>query len=172
MINTSKFKLIAHRGLLHGPSIELENNIKNIENNIKKYPQIINELDIWVDSDLIYIGHDKTNQHVDLEVLHEYSKNLILHIKGIDFSSIKSINLLNSIREGFHFFSHQDDDFTITNKGWVWSHPRRGFVKNTICVLPEKIMELDLAVKSFEFKQLCGVCSDYPLELLDLITLP
>ena len=169
MINTTKFKVIAHRGLLHGPSIELENNIENIENNIKKYPYIINELDIWLDSDLIYIGHNEAARQIDLDILSNYSKNLILHIKGINFESIKSIYLLKSIGEKFHFFSHQDDDFTITNHGWVWSHPKKGFVKNTICVLPEEVMSLDLAVNQFEFKQLYGVCSDYPLELLDLM---
>ena len=104
MINTTKFKVIAHRGLLHGPSIELENNIENIENNIKKYPYIINELDIWLDSDLIYIGHNEAARQIDLDILSNYSKNLILHIKGINFESIKSIYLLKSIGEKFHFF--------------------------------------------------------------------
>ena len=168
MTNISKLKLIAHRGLLHGPSTEKENNLENILSNIKKYPDIINELDIWIESDDIYLGHDFPKKKILPEILYKYSKNLILHIKGVNLITKKDFKIFNEVLNKCHYFSHQEDDFAITNKGWIWSHPRNGFVKNTICVLPEKIEALEFATKKIEFKSLYGICTDYPLKMLDL----
>ena len=169
MTNISKLKLIAHRGLLDGPCLEKENNIKIILSNIKEYPNIINELDIWIDSEEIYIGHDYQKNKIKPKILFEHSKNLILHIKGIKLTSEKSLNIFNNVLSNCHFFTHQEDDFVITNKGWIWSHPRNGFVKNTICVLPEKIESIDSAIKKNKFKSLQGICTDYPLKMLKLL---
>ena len=168
MTNISKFKIIAHRGLLNGPSSEKENNLENIKSNIKKYPELINELDIWIDSNHIYIGHDYPKNKIQFKILYENSKNLILHIKGVNLISPKGVKMFNKILNNCHYFTHQEDDFVITNKGWIWSHPRNGFVKNTICVLPEKIEALDSAIKKIEFNSLYGICTDYPLKVLDL----
>ena len=171
MINIYKFKLISHRGLLNGPSSKMENNISNIIDNIKKYPFLINELDIWINSDSIYVGHNCPNYSIDKKLLFENSRNLILHIKGINSFSVESLQLIQEIIKKCHCFSHQDDDFTLTNKGWIWSHPSKGFIENTICVLPETINSLDLAVKIFNFEKLHGVCTDYPLKVLNLMKL-
>jgi len=38
-------------------------------------------------------------------------------------------------------------------------------------VLPETINSLDLAVKIFNFEKLHGVCTDYPLKVLNLMKL-
>ena len=81
MINTYKFKLIAHRGLLNGSSLKLENNFQNILDNIKKYPFIINELDIWIKSDSIYVGHNNPSYKKIIEqsidnICHEYIKSI------------------------------------------------------------------------------------------------
>jgi len=168
VINISKLKVIAHRGLLNGPSSEKENNIKIILSNIKEYPNIINELDIWIDSEEIYVGHDYKKKIIEPKILYENSKNLILHIKGIKLISEKSLNLFNNVLNNCHYFTHQEDDFVITNRGWIWSHPRNGFVKNTICVLPEEIESIDLAIKKNKFKNLHGICTDYPLKMLNL----
>ena len=168
MTNFSKLKVIAHRGLLDGPSSDKENNLENIQSNIKKYPEIINELDIWIDSNNIYIGHDYPKNKIQSKILYENSRNLILHIKGVNLVTQNGVKIFNNILKNCHYFAHQEDDFVITNKGWIWSHPRNGFVKNTICVLPEKIESLDSAVKKIEFNSLYGVCTDYPLKVLDL----
>ena len=105
---------------------------------IKKEHELVLE-DDELDSEEIYIGHDYQKNKIEPKILYENSKNLILHIKGIELKSDKSLNLFNNILSNCHFFTHQEDDFVITNKGWIWSHPRNGFVRNTICVLPEKI---------------------------------
>ena len=106
MINISKLKVIAHRGLLNGPSSEKENNIKIILSNIKEYPNIINELDIWIDSEEIYVGHDYKKKIIEPKILYENSKNLILHIKGIKLISEKSLNLFNNVLNNCHYFTH------------------------------------------------------------------
>ena len=141
MINTNNFKLIAHRGLLEGPSKELENDLALIKNNIKKYPFLINEIDVQI-AEEIYIGHEKTNIVVDPTFLVENSKNLVVHIKHIETDKPKSMENLKLIHDKCHFFSHDADDFTITNYGWIWQHPRLGVVSKTICVMPETFISL------------------------------
>lgn len=168
MISTSRFKLIAHRGLIEGPSKELENNLNNILTNIKLFPFLINEIDIWIDSENIYLGHDNKDNVINPEILFDNYKNLIIHFKGIILNTNESLKIFNQITEKCHYFVHQEDDFSITNKGWVWTHPRKGFVKNTICVLPEKFTSIDEALKHKLFSNLLGVCTDYPLKMLDL----
>ena len=166
---SSKSKHLLKARLFYSSPLEKENNIKIILSNIREYPDMINELDIWIDSEEIYIGHDYQKNKIEPKILYENSKNLILHIKGIELKSEKSLNLFNNILSNCHFFTHQEDDFVITNKGWIWSHPRNGFVKNTICVLPEKIESIDSAIKKNKFKSLKGICTDYPLKMLKLL---
>ena len=50
-------------------------------------------------------------------------------------------------------FWHQEDDYTVTNTGWIWAYPNKPGNIRTIAVLPE--LE-DTDVTGF-----AGVCSDY-----------
>lgn len=165
MTNIGNFKLIAHRGLLEGPSKKLENDINLIKDNIKKYPYLINELDLRI-GEKIFVGHEVTDEYIEPEFLIENTKNLILHIKQIDPNATKSIKYLNLLYDKCHLYSHDADDFAITNNGWIWLHPRLGIVPNTICVMPETFISLSSLEFSSKIHLLSGVCTDYPLKLL------
>ena len=127
MINISEFKLIAHRGLAEGPSKELENSLNQIKNNIKKYPFMINEIDIWI-GNKIFVGHEISDQVVDPSFLIENAKNLILHIKNIDTKFPEAIDFIELLSHKCHIYSHDSDNFAITSKGWIWIHPKLGIV--------------------------------------------
>ena len=72
-------------------------------------------------------------------------KNLWCHAK--DFKTLDQIREVEC-----HYFWHQEDDYTLTSKGFVWVYPGKPLIKNCIAVLPEKFNQ-DLSV--------CyGICTD------------
>ena len=58
-------------------------------------------------------------------------KNLWCHAK--DFKTLDQIRNVDC-----HYFWHQEDDYTLTNRGFVWVYPGKPLIKNCIAVLPEK----------------------------------
>ena len=52
-----------------------------------------------------------------------------------------------------HYFWHQEDDYTITSKGIIWTYPGKLLLKNSICVLPELFNK--------QILNCLGICSDY-----------
>ena len=65
----------------------------------------------------------------------------------------KNINALSELeRINCHYFWHQEDDFTLTSKGIIWTYPGKYLTNKSICVLPEKTN-----VKEFDC---LGICSD------------
>ena len=161
--------IIAHRGLLNGPSKELENNPENIILNIKNYPNLCNEIDINILKDGVYIGHDKPLYKIDLKFIIDNKRSLILHIKELDYDSPYTINVLLDLYRSCHCFCHDEDKFTITNKGLIWSHPKMGLNKNTIFVMPEKVMSLNSVNFINNLHLLKGVCTDFPLQIMEII---
>ena len=49
--------------------------------------------------------------------------------------NIEALNLM--LREGIHCFWHQEDDVTLTSKGYKWTYPGKQLTENSICVKPE-----------------------------------
>ena len=169
MTNISDIVLIAHRGLLKGPSKELENNPENIIFNIRNFPKILNEIDINILKNGIYTGHDQPQYEIDIEFILENVNHLILHIKKIEYNSSFALEALCKLYKFCHCFSHEEDCFTITNKGFIWSHPRMGFRRNTIFVMPEKVIPLSSDEFINNLNLLRGVCTDFPLEILQIL---
>ena len=51
-----------------------------------------------------------------------------------------------------HCFWHQEDDVTLTSRGYMWTYPGKKLFYNSICVMPQKpLLE----------KNYLGICSDY-----------
>ena len=169
MTNISNLMVIAHRGLLEGPSKKLENNPENIFYNIKNYPKLFNEIDINFVNDAIYTGHDKPTYKVDLQFILNNKNKLILHIKRLDYDSPYAFDTLLKLYETCHCFCHEEDNFTITNKGLIWSHPKMGLNKNTVFVMPEKVMPISSEAFINNLNLLKGVCTDFPLEIMKII---
>ena len=167
MINTNDLKVISHRGLTNGPSKLLENDPKNILKNISTYPSLLNEVDVNLTESGIFLGHDNPTYELSLEFLIEHKEFLILHIKFIQSNSNKIIDTLEKLNLECHIFSHFEDPFALTNKGWIWSHPNQGIRANTILVMPERIMPISNLSFNNQFRNLRGVCTDYPLKMID-----
>ena len=138
-------KFISHRGNLDGPMKEFENHPDYINDAIKKGFDV--EIDVRVKNESFYLGHDFPTYKIDEKFL--INNKLWCHAKDLD-----AMNKLSKIK--CHFFWHQEDDVTITSKGYLWTFPGKKIFKKSICVLPEKTNYKNFACY--------GICSDYILK--------
>ena len=77
---------------------------------------------------------------------------LWIHAKNID-----ALHVLGADAK-LNFFWHQEDDYTLTSQGYIWTYPGKHLMSHSVCVMPEWDKELDLTT----FKPDCyGICSDY-----------
>lgn len=134
-------KLISHRGNLIGKNSNFENKPFYILNAIKKGFDV--EVDVWFVKSNFYLGHDFPEIKIDFKFLK--NKKIWCHAKNAD-----AIPKLAEIKA--HYFWHQEDDYTITSKGFLWVYPGKKLIKNSICVQPKKI--------SLFSKNCIGICSD------------
>lgn len=147
-------KLIAHRGNINGPNSEKENHPDYILNALKQGLDV--EVDVWQLNNKIYLGHDApTYEATDYfsyrGLLDNYNGNFI--ISPALWIHCKNFEALNN----FHgnFFTHNEDDFTLTSCGYIWTYPRNLPLGNrSIAVMPERVPGWDLS-KAY------GICTDY-----------
>lgn len=137
--------LISHRGNICGKS-SLENSPDYIDNALEKGFDV--EIDIRYIDNILLLGHDKGQYPISLDWINERKNNLWVHCKDKN-----SIEYLNSKSSEIHFFFHEDDDLTITSKGFLWVFPGMQPVKNSIAVMPELYND--------NIEKCIGVCSDY-----------
>ena len=140
--------LIAHRGNISGPS-KKENSPKHIKKALDLGFHA--EIDVWKLEDGFYLGHDSPVYPIDLNFL--VSRNLWCHAKNLE-----ALELM--IRCGIRCFWHEEDDYTLTSTGEIWTYPLKDVVKNSIIVC--KDLE---QTKTYAEKDICGVCSDYVGEI-------
>ena len=57
------------------------------------------------------------------------------------------------LESDIHCFWHQEDDATLTSKGYIWAYPGKQPIKNSIAVMPE--------IYSDDVSKCIGICSDY-----------
>lgn len=147
-------KLIAHRGNINGSNPSDENNPDYIEKAISDGYDV--EIDIRYDryEEQFYLGHDKSQYLVSKYWLAQNMEKLWVHCKNIEalyeFSN----------KGGYNYFWHQNDDFALTSKKYIWAYPGKPYTPNSIIVMPE----WNLKVESFSDLKVynCfGVCSDY-----------
>jgi len=136
--------LIAHRGNFKGPNKKMENNPEYILKTIQKGYHC--EVDVWYDGEQWYLGHDDPRYEVELEFLK--NDKLWCHAKNLQA-------LERLLKNNIHCFWHQEDDYTITNKGVIWTYPGKALTDNSICVMPEEVN------KDIDVSNCLGVCSDF-----------
>ena len=136
--------LIAHRGNTNGLNPERENTIDYINEALRKGYHC--EIDVCAfDGTQFYLGHDDPQQAESIKYLQE--SNLWCHAKN--FKVLEAMCALS-----IHCFFHKSDEYTMTNRGWIWAYPGQLGGKYTIAVHPEKLHPGDI-------KKFAGVCSDY-----------
>tara|TARA_Y100000034_G_scaffold130569_1_gene189330 strand:- start:1673 stop:2110 length:438 start_codon:yes stop_codon:yes gene_type:complete len=134
--------LISHRGNLKGKLPEYENDPGYIDEALNKGYEV--EIDVWYKDKNWYLGHDGPQYEINLK----YLKNdkFWCHAKNIE-----ALNKM--LKHDIHCFWHQEDDVTLTSKGFMWTYPGKPLTDKSICVLPEKNNQIP--------KKALGICSDY-----------
>ena len=142
-------KIISHRGNLNGRNISTENSIPAI--NVALYHGLDVEIDVWYKNNNWYLGHDKPQYLVNLSFLE--NKKLWCHAKNLD-----ALNLMIKNKK-IHSFWHQNDDFTLTSKNYIWTYPNKNTGSNSIIVLKNSKDKIP--------KKCFGICTDFALSYIN-----
>lgn len=135
-------KIISHRGNINGPSI-FENEPSHIQKCLDDGIEC--EIDVWKIQDTFYLGHDNPEHKIDFSFLTQ--KGLWCHAKNLEALS-------DMLKQNINCFWHQDDDFTLTSSGYIWTYPNKNVLDKSI------IVDNDPRWKEKNY-QCYGVCSDY-----------
>ncbi len=134
--------LISHRGNINGIEKNNENNPDYINQAISHGYDV--EVDVRYESGQFFLGHDFNQFKIKKEFL--LNKKLWCHAK-----TNEALIALDGIKA--HYFWHQEDDYTITSKGFFWTYPGKKLLQKSICVLPEK--------GNYDKIDCLGICSDF-----------
>ena len=134
--------LISHRGNLNGIQKDMENEPEYISNAINKGFDV--EVDVRFEKNKFFLGHDFSQFEINKEFL--LNKKIWCHAK-----TSEALSALDEIKA--HFFWHQEDDYTITSRGYIWTYPGKKLLSKSICVLPEKA--------NYKEINCLGICSDF-----------
>lgn len=136
--------LISHRGNLNGVESENENNPRYLKIAIDKGFNV--EVDVRFEKEKFYLGHDFSQYEVNKDFL--LNENIWCHAKT--HSALLALDKIKA-----HYFWHQDDDYTLTSKKYIWAYPGKCVlpVNKSIAVLPE--------MYNNNIKNFSGICSDY-----------
>lgn len=139
-------KLISHRGNINGPDLEKENTIEQIFIAIGKGFDV--EVDVWAIDGLIFFGHDYPKYLIDDFIIKKIKNSAWFHCKNLE-ALLFFID--NNIK--YNFFWHQQDDFTLTSNGFIWTYPGKNVTPKSI------VVDLNLDNK---YLDIYGICTDYP----------
>lgn len=142
-------KLISHRGNTYGREINFENEPQRV---LEVLEVLDCEIDVWYYNDKFYLGHDEPFYHIDRHFLH--NPGLWIHCKNKE-----ALLELNKINDGnLNFFWHQNDDCTLTSKGYIWAFPGHEVSSPKLVMVSKNWTPADhLEIKPY------AVCTDYPL---------
>lgn len=146
---------IAHRGNINGSNKELEN-----------YPDYIlkailmgynAEIDLWISVNnniqKLYLGHDGPDYEINTTFLNDNADKLWIHCKNMDAFEYCMNNKL-------HCFVHNTDMSTLTSKGHPWIFPGVQLINNSVCVMPERVDDVNYWLDGVRNNKCIGLCSD------------
>lgn len=144
-------KIISHRGYVNGPDNSLENNPAHIKKIIET--GVDTEVDVWYVNDSFFLGHDNPKYEVTKQFLTD--SRLWCHAKNI-------LALEKMLEIGAHCFWHQEDEYTLTSKGYIWAYPGVLTPKvKSVFLFPERYPGIN--IKDFMF-----ICTDYIYKIGEL----
>ena len=123
-------KIIAHRANINGSNLASENRLSQIKKCIDLGYDI--EIDIWFLKNNLYLGHDNPQEVISEEKLFEIKERCWIHCKNLD-----AINYFNKFGIIYNYFWHENDKYTLTSQGFIWTYPGESLCQNSICVMPE-----------------------------------
>ena len=136
--------LIAHRGNINGKS-NMENHPEYILKAIKNKFDV--EIDIWNIKQKWWLGHDKPEYQVSEKFLEDININSWFHCKNL--------NALFYMNKNYKYFWHENDNYTLTSNGYIWTYPNKNF--NNKCIIVDNVVRQISKLKIVPF----GICSDY-----------
>jgi len=138
--------LIGHRGNLDGPSPEFENQPNYLIGGLL-HNNFHMEIDVWKQEGQLYLGHDSPTYKVNDDFI--VNARFWCHAKNLDAFT----HMLNNPL--VHCFWHQEDDFVLTSRGFIWTYPDKELTPKSILVMPE-MCNSDNVVPTA-----AGICSDF-----------
>ena len=138
---------ISHRGNLTGKNPEMENKPSYISVALNQGYHC--EVDVWFVDNKFMLGHDEPKYGFPFVLFRSFYKKLWIHCKNTE-----AISALNDFPEThlLNYFWHQNDDVTLTSKGYIWAYPGKQPIKSSIAVLPE--------IHNDDTTYAIGICSD------------
>ena len=134
-------RIIAHRANLDGKVKEKENRIEQIKLCIENGFDV--EIDMRIVNNEMYLGHDEPEEKITLNYLQEIKDKCWIHCKNLE-----AIYFFNENQPSFNYFWHQEDQYTLTSKGFIWTYPGSELCAGCIAVMPE------LTIKKEQFNNL------------------
>ena len=144
-------KLISHRGNIDGRLESWENEPTYIDLAISKGYDV--EVDVWYKDGILWLGHDEPQYSVDFRWFRDRLNRLWIHCKNTE-----SIIFFKSLHYDFNYFWHESDTITLTSQNYIWAHPGKQPIENSIAVMPE--------IHNDDTSLCVGVCSDYLLNYI------
>jgi len=138
--------IISHRGNLNGPNPALENNPHQVMRAIYEGYDV--EVDLWWESDGLYLGHDEPKYKIDYWFL--VNKHLWIHCKNVEAVTCLSVD------EQLHLFYHEGA-VAYTSKGFLITEPGMLISYKSVACMPE-------LKEGWDISYAYGVCTDYPLK--------
>lgn len=159
-------KLIAHRGLMHGPDKELENKPEQIQLAIDRAFDV--EIDIWYHNwqgtgFKWWLGHDRPQTEISVS----YLRSLPLDHVWIHAKDIKTLEALTKETWPVHYFYHENDPVVLTSSKYLWTYPGKELTEKSIMLLPEINGMNHINIYA---KQVYGICSDYVVDISNKLT--
>jgi hypothetical protein len=139
-------KLIAHRGNVAGVSTN-ENSVGHIQHALNLGFDV--EIDIRYVNGEWWLGHDKPQYKIYSPFSLFDNSKVWWHCKN--FEALEKLQ-----GSDLNYFWHQEDNHTLTSKGFIWTYPGKEIGSNNIIVMPETVMSLDEVKKLKCF----AICSD------------
>ena len=134
--------LISHRGNINGIQKDNENKPQYIDKALSSGYDV--EVDVRFDNNKFFLGHDFNQYQINKDFL--LNEKIWCHAKTKE--SLMALQEINA-----HYFWHQEDDYTITSKGFIWTYPGKKLLPQSICVLPEN--------ENYKNIDCLGICSDF-----------
>lgn len=141
--------LISHRGNINGKQPDKENHPDYIWEALRKGYNV--EIDVWFVNDKLKLGHDNPQYDFPFELFENHYNKLWIHCKNLE--AIVELNKFDKTGTRLNYFWHQEDDVTLTSKGYIWAYPGKQPIANSIAVMPE--------LNKDDISKCVGVCSDY-----------
>ena len=146
-LSDSKPRLISHRGNLTGPDSKNENKFSYIETALSYGFDV--ELDVWVENNRAYLGHDKPTYSLSKKMISEIGPNGWFHCKNLE-----ALEYFHSNFRSYNYFWHQSDDYSMTSQGYPWTINGNDYSLKTVIV--------DLEPGALDRNPGCyAICTDY-----------